>query len=68
MSRYILLIDHGVALGMIASGIIALLTGTVGWLVFIAWMILTIVIYVSGWAYYLLVVRDRIPWDIDFDL
>jgi predicted membrane channel-forming protein YqfA (hemolysin III family) len=68
MSRYTLLINHGVALGMIAVGIIVLLTETIGWLVFTAWMILTVVIYVCGWVYYLMVVRDRIPWDIDLDL
>jgi hypothetical protein len=68
MSRYTSLIHHGVALGMVAAGIIALLTGTVGWLVFIAWMILTVVIYVCGWVYYVMVIRDRAPWDIDLDL
>jgi hypothetical protein len=68
MFRRLCLLHHVVALGLIASGIAALVTGHVGWLAFAAWMILTVVLYVCGWAYYLLAMRDRIPWDIDFDL
>jgi uncharacterized membrane protein len=62
------LLHHGVALGLIAAAIVALVTGLVGWLVFAAWMILTVALYVCGWIYYLMVVRDRAPWDTDLDL
>jgi len=61
-------IHHGVALAMIAIGIVALVMRDVGWLVFSAWMILTVALYICGWIYRLLGPRDRIPWNIDFDL
>lgn len=61
-------IHHGLALAMIAAGIIALVMRDVGWLIFSAWTILTVALYLAGWVYHLLVMRDRIPWDIDLDL
>jgi hypothetical protein len=51
---------HGLALGMVAAGIIVLATGAAACLVFAAWMILTGTLYICGWIYYLMVMRDRI--------
>jgi hypothetical protein len=62
------LIHHCLALGMIAAGIVALAMGVVGWIVFAAWMALTVALYVGGWIYSLMVMRDQVPWDIDLDL
>ena len=61
-------IHHGLALAVIAIGIAALVMRDVGWLVFSAWMILTVALYICGWIFQLLVMPDRITWDIDYDL
>jgi hypothetical protein len=58
------LLYHCVAVGLIAAAIIALVMGVVGWIVFTAWIILTIALYVGGWICYLMVMRDLEPWDI----
>jgi hypothetical protein len=68
MFRRLCLLHHVVALGLIAAGIVALATGTVGWLVFAVWMILTVALYVGGWVYYLMVMSEPPGWDIDFEL
>ena len=39
-------IHHGLALAVIAIGIAALVMRDVGWLVFSAWMILTVALYI----------------------
>lgn len=64
----ICLLFHRATLGLIAAGIAAMLTGTIGWVGFTRWMILTIAAYVGGWLYYLMVMSDAPFWPIDFDL
>jgi hypothetical protein len=59
---------HGVVLGLIAAGIIALVMGTVGWLIFAVWMTSTVALYVGGWVYILMVMSEPPAWDIDFEL
>jgi hypothetical protein len=68
MFRRLCLLHHVVALGLIASGIAALVTGHVGWLAFAAWMILTVALYVGGWVYYLMVMSEPPTWGIDCEL
>ena len=50
------------------AGIIALATGTVGWLAFVVWMISAVAVYVGGWVYYLTFMIEPPTWDLDLDL
>jgi hypothetical protein len=67
MSQPICLL-HGAALGLVVAGVVALATGSIGWLAFAVWMILTVVLYVGGWIYYITFMIEPPTWDIDFDL
>jgi hypothetical protein len=59
------LLYHCVAVGLIAAAIIAKVTGGCGLDRLHRMDILTVALNVCG---YLMVMRDREPWDIDFDL